>query len=89
MSKVDELKTQIARLSGEDIAEIFRWLSEKDWEMWDKEIEADSRAGKLDFLVQEARKEKSAGNLKDFKCTAPAPFLGAPGNRQRKRRGRR
>ena len=66
MSKVDELKAQIASLPGEDIAEIFRWLSEKDWELWDKEIEADSRAGKLDFLVQEARKEKSSGNLRDL-----------------------
>ena len=66
MSKVDELKTQIASLPGEDIAEIFRWLSEKDWELWDKEIEADSRAGKLDFLVQEARKEKNGGDLKDM-----------------------
>jgi hypothetical protein len=40
-------------------------LSEKDWEKWDKEIEADSKAGRLDFLVREARKEKAKGNLKD------------------------
>jgi len=60
MSKMDELKAQIERLPSEEFAEIFRWLSEKDWERRDKEIEVDSQAGKLDFLVREARK-KSPG----------------------------
>jgi hypothetical protein len=41
-------------------------LSEKDWERWDKEIEADSQSGRLDFLVREAREEKTKGNLKDL-----------------------
>jgi len=54
MSKIDELKAEIERLPREGVAEIFRWLSEKDWEQWDKEIEADSQAGRLDFLVREA-----------------------------------
>jgi hypothetical protein len=35
-----------------------------DWESWDKEIEADSDAGKLDFLVREAANEKAKGTLK-------------------------
>jgi len=60
MSKMDALKAQIEGLSSEEFAEIFRWLLEKDWERWDKEIEADSQAGRLDFLVREARK-KSPG----------------------------
>ena len=64
MSKIDELKADIERLSSEELAELFRWLSEKEWESWDKEIEADSQAGRLDFLVREARKEKAKGTLK-------------------------
>ena len=66
MSKIDELKAEIERLPSEEFTEIFRWLSEKDWERWDKEIEADSQAGKLDFLVREAREEKAKGTLKDL-----------------------
>ncbi len=66
MSKIDKIKTEIESLPSEEFAEIFRWLSEKDWERWDKEIETDSQAGKLDFLVREAREEKSKGNLKDL-----------------------
>ena len=65
MSRIDEIKAKIESLPSEEFAEIFRWLSEKDWERWDKEIEADSKAGRLDFLVREARKEKAKGNLKD------------------------
>jgi hypothetical protein len=66
MSKIDELKAEIESLPREEFAEIFRWLTEKDWERWDKEIEADSQAGELDFLVREAHKEKAKGTLKDL-----------------------
>jgi hypothetical protein len=66
MAKVDELKTEIERLPQEEFTELVRWLSEKDWERWDKEIEADSVAGKLDFLVREALEEKAKGTLKDL-----------------------
>jgi hypothetical protein len=61
---VDELKTEIERLPQGEFAELVRWLSEKDWERWDKEIEADSAAGKLDFLVREALEEKFKGTLR-------------------------
>ncbi len=66
MSKIDELKAEIERLPGEEFAELFRWLSQKDWERWDKEIEADSQTGRLDFLVREAQEEKAKGTLKDL-----------------------
>ncbi len=66
MSKIDELKAEIERLPSEEFAEIFRWLSEKDWEKWDKEIEPDSLAGKLDYLEREARQEKAKGKLRDL-----------------------
>ena len=66
MSKIDELKADIERLPGEEVAELFRWLSEKEWERWDKEIEADSQAGRLDFLVREAVDQKAKGTLKEL-----------------------
>jgi hypothetical protein len=66
MSKVDDLKTEIERLPSEEFTELARWLSEKDWERWDKEIEADSKAGKLDFLVREALDAQAKGTLKDL-----------------------
>jgi hypothetical protein len=59
MSKIDELKAEIERLPSEEFAEIFRWLSERDWQRWDKEVEAESQAGKLELLVREAREGKA------------------------------
>ena len=66
MSKIDSLKAQIESLPSEEIAEIFRWLSEKDWERWDEEIAADSDAGKLDFLEREVREGEVNGTLRDL-----------------------
>ena len=66
VSKIEKLKTEIEGLPKKEFAELARWLSEKDWERWDKEIEADSKAGRLDFLVREVLDEKAKGTLKDL-----------------------
>ncbi len=66
MSKIDELKADIERLPSEELAELFHWLSEKEWESWDREIEADSQSGRLDFLVREAHEEKAQGTLEEL-----------------------
>ena len=66
MSKLNALKAEIESLPDEEFAEIVRWLSEKDWGKWDKEIEADSAAGKLEFLVREVLQEKAKGEVKDL-----------------------
>ena len=66
MSKIDELKADIEKLPSEEFTELFRWLSEKEWASWDKEVEADSQAGRIDFLVREAHEEKAKGTLKEL-----------------------
>ena len=66
MSKVDELKAEIDRLPSEQFTELLEWLSARDWLRWDQEIEADSRAGRLDFLEREAGEEKAKGHLKNL-----------------------
>ena len=66
MSKIDELKADIEKLPSKELTELFRWLSEKDWENWDKQMEADSQSGKLDFLIREAHEEKARGTLKEL-----------------------
>ena len=63
---IDALKKAIETLPDEDYAKLRKWFSEKDWRKWDKEIAADSRAGKLDFLVKEAFESKSKGKLRDL-----------------------
>ncbi|MBI3538311.1 MAG: hypothetical protein HY070_12235 [Chloroflexi bacterium] len=66
MTKVQEIQTAIESLPREEYIRLRKWFSERDWEQWDTQIEADSKAGKLDFLIQEAMEEKSKGRLKEL-----------------------
>jgi hypothetical protein len=66
MLNVEEIKTAIESLSMREYGMLREWFSEKDWKIWDKEIEKDSEAGKLDFLIEEALFEKRKGKLKEL-----------------------
>ncbi len=61
MRKVEEIEKQIQSLSREDLAELRDWFLEQDWKAWDRQLESDIRAGKLDGLAREARAEHAAG----------------------------
>ena len=63
---VHEIKQAILSLPKDNYAELTAWLDElceRDWEAWDRQIEADSKAGKLDFLADEALEAKRNGTL--------------------------
>lgn len=61
---MEEILSSIESLSREEFARVREWFYELDWERWDREIEEDSKSGKLDFLVKEALTEKADGKLK-------------------------
>jgi hypothetical protein len=63
MLKLDEIKAGIEALPREDYAALRKWLSEKDWDEWDAQLEADAQAGKLDFLIEEALYDKHTREL--------------------------
>ena len=54
MTKVQEIQAAIETLPHEDYVRLRQWFSERDWENWDRQIEADSESGNLDFLIKEA-----------------------------------
>jgi hypothetical protein len=66
MASIEEIKSAIETLSPLEFARLRNWILEKDWHEWDRQIEADSKAGKLDFLIDEAAEEKAKGTLKDL-----------------------
>ena len=66
MSNVEAIKSAIEALPESDYIELRQWFNEKDWDKWDKQIEADSKSGKLDFLIADAMKEKEKGTLKEL-----------------------
>ncbi|MCE2449018.1 MAG: hypothetical protein J4F35_11715 [Candidatus Latescibacteria bacterium] len=65
-SIIAEIQQAIISLSKSDYAQLRRWLNEYDWEGWDRQIEADSDDGKLDFLKAQATEAKRQGTLEDL-----------------------
>jgi len=63
MKQVEQIQSEIEALSQEDFRRLREWFAQKDWEIWDQQIEADSAKGKLDFLLEEAMTAKSQGQL--------------------------
>lgn len=66
MTKVEVLEEQIKALSPEEFTELRNWLLDRDWESWDRQIERDSTAGKLDRLFEEAREAHRQGKSTKF-----------------------
>jgi hypothetical protein len=61
MGKVQELEKQIEQLSDAELAEFRSWYAEFDAQVWDRQFEADVKAGKLDALAEKALREHAAG----------------------------
>jgi len=66
MMQLEEIQVAIESLPPEKYARLRQWWLERDWEKWDRQIEADSATGKLDFFIKEALAEKARGNLRDL-----------------------
>jgi hypothetical protein len=58
---VKEVESAIAQLSPKELAELMAWLEEYHAQIWDKQIEEDLEAGRLDALLAEVDKEYEAG----------------------------
>lgn len=56
MSNITKIQQAILSLPEADYLRLRHWLNELDWEKWDRQIEADSESGKLDFLIDEREK---------------------------------
>ena len=63
MSAISEIKQAILNLPRVDYVEIIEWLHELEEEEWDRQIEADAKAGRLDALAAEAWEAKANGTL--------------------------
>ncbi len=66
MAKVEELANEVQQLSRDELAAFRDWFRKYDSDEWDREIEADILAGRLDSLANEAIAEHKAGRTKSF-----------------------
>ena len=66
MTEIEKLEKRIESLPPEELAKFRSWFIEFDARVWDRQIEADSKAGKLDRLVNSALAEYKSGKAKEI-----------------------
>ena len=62
---IQELETAVTRLSQEELSAFSQWFEEYTADEWDRQIEADARAGRFDAAGKRAKADYEAG-----RCTS-------------------
>jgi hypothetical protein len=66
MSEIEQLEQRIQSLSPEELARFRAWFLEFDAKIWDQQIEADVKDGKLDKLIDEGVADFKAGKATEL-----------------------
>jgi len=66
MTKIQRLEREIKGLSPGELAAFRKWFDQYDSVVWDKQIEEDTAAGKLDKLAEKALADHKAGRTKEI-----------------------
>jgi hypothetical protein len=61
---VKDIEQAIKELPRQEIAEFSQWFEEFQNQMWDEQIERDSKAGRFDNLIEQAKSQYAAGRCK-------------------------
>jgi hypothetical protein len=65
--EVDQLEQRIENLlSPQELAKFRAWFVEFDARVWDDQIDADAKAGKLDGLIAEALANYKTGKAREL-----------------------
>ena len=66
MRKIEKIEDEIQGLSPSELTAFRKWFREFDAEAWDRQIEEDIQAGKLDALANAALKSFEAGKCSEI-----------------------
>jgi hypothetical protein len=66
MRKIENIEHEILGLSPSELAAFRKWFREFDAEAWDRQIEEDIQAGKLDALANAAIKSFESGKCSEI-----------------------
>jgi hypothetical protein len=66
MTKVEKIEQDVCELNHDELLAFRKWFREYDSDEWDRQIEEDVRAGKLDKLAEEALAAHRAGKSKEL-----------------------
>lgn len=61
-----KIEQAIRDLRPEELAEFRQWFAEFDHALWDAQIEADAKAGRLDALARQARAAYDRGETREL-----------------------
>jgi hypothetical protein len=61
MSRVENLEGEVKSLSPEELKAFRDWFASYDAEVWDAQIEADLKNGKLRSLMEQAIRDHESG----------------------------
>lgn len=61
---VKEIEKAVSGLDRRDLDEFAEWFDEHRASLWDEQIEQDSRVGRFDSLISEAKAEYDAGRTR-------------------------
>ncbi|MBA3785514.1 MAG: hypothetical protein H0X15_08275 [Acidobacteria bacterium] len=59
---VKEIESAIEQLPPSEVSELSEWFERFEAEIWDEQIAADIKNGKLQRLIEEAEKDFAEGN---------------------------
>jgi len=65
MSSVQDIEAAVAQLAPEQRAQFRAWFEAFDAREWDQQMEEDLGSGRLDWLLDEALADLSAGRCTD------------------------
>lgn len=66
MGDVKSIEKAVELLPPSELAEFRRWFAEFDSAAWDKQIEQDANAGKLDAIAAEALADYRSGSAREL-----------------------
>jgi hypothetical protein len=66
MSTVQEIQEAVSHLPPEELTAFRAWFAEFDAKLWDRQLEVDVAAGRLDQLAEEALKDLREGRCTDL-----------------------
>ncbi len=66
MSEVEKIEQSIQKLSQEEFAKLRAWFIEFESRIWDKNIETDLQAGRLDGIISDSLSEYNSGKTREL-----------------------
>ena len=64
MTRLEQIEKSVAELSPEELKAFAAWFEALRTDLWDKQIEADAKTGRLDKLAEQALADHRAGRTR-------------------------